>query len=247
MARAARSARQTLHQVLADRTRRFDKGGDQFYDQISALHKSCAAPIRMPRCTGWRGCWTAVRSGLPGATLDPDGGGGHRPGRSARMQMAIEAWDAYDRLGSARGRTRTGAAGDLPGQHRQVQRRPIARGTPPSAMSMHGTQDVPLHLRNAPTKLMKSAGLRQGLPVRPRCRRRHRAGPDRLPGCDGRARVLRSRSARHGRQAQGKARCLARCAPAGASFLLVDGVGPERIADETAGVVDAEQAGIQPI
>ena len=30
----------TLHQVLADRTRRFDKGGDQFYDQISALHKS---------------------------------------------------------------------------------------------------------------------------------------------------------------------------------------------------------------
>ena len=30
----------TLVQVLADRTRRFDKGGEQFYDQISALHKS---------------------------------------------------------------------------------------------------------------------------------------------------------------------------------------------------------------
>mgnify|MGYP000299393593 CR=1 FL=1 len=30
----------TLQQVLADRTRRFDKGGEQFYDQISALHKS---------------------------------------------------------------------------------------------------------------------------------------------------------------------------------------------------------------
>src|SRR3546814_624597 len=30
----------TLAQVLADRTRRFDKGGDQFYDQISAMHKS---------------------------------------------------------------------------------------------------------------------------------------------------------------------------------------------------------------
>src|SRR5690606_12206576 len=30
----------TLMQVLADRTRRFDKGGEQFYDQISALHKS---------------------------------------------------------------------------------------------------------------------------------------------------------------------------------------------------------------
>src|SRR3546814_10997191 len=29
-----------LEQVLADRTRRFDKGGEQFYDQISALHKS---------------------------------------------------------------------------------------------------------------------------------------------------------------------------------------------------------------
>ena len=39
-ARAATITEATLAQVLADRTRRFDKGGEQFYDQISALHKS---------------------------------------------------------------------------------------------------------------------------------------------------------------------------------------------------------------
>ena len=91
----------TLAQVLADRTRRFDKGGDQFYDQISAMHKS-------------------VRSSNPDAALywfarmlD----GGVDPAYMARrltrmavedigladpraLQMAIEAWDAYERLGS---------------------------------------------------------------------------------------------------------------------------------------------------
>jgi putative ATPase len=35
--------------------RRFDKGGDAFYDQISALHKSMRGSARTRRCTGWRG------------------------------------------------------------------------------------------------------------------------------------------------------------------------------------------------
>src|SRR5690606_11783975 len=95
---------QTLLQVLADRTRRFDKGGEQFYDQISALHK-------------------CVRSSNPDAALYwfarmLDGGAdpGYLARRLTRMavedigladpralQMAIEAWDAYDRLGSPEG------------------------------------------------------------------------------------------------------------------------------------------------
>ncbi|HEX2082623.1 MAG TPA: replication-associated recombination protein A, partial [Xanthomonadaceae bacterium] len=95
---------QTLLQVLADRTRRFDKGGEQFYDQISALHK-------------------CVRSSNPDAALYwfarmLDGGADpiYLARRLTRMavedigladsralQMAIEAWDAYDRLGSPEG------------------------------------------------------------------------------------------------------------------------------------------------
>src|SRR5690606_21690215 len=95
---------QTLHQVLADRTRRFDKGGDQFYDQISALHKS-------------------VRSSNPDAALYwlarmLDGGADpvYLARRLTRMavedigladpralQMAVDAWDSYDRLGSPEG------------------------------------------------------------------------------------------------------------------------------------------------
>src|SRR3546814_7765987 len=89
----------TLAQVLADRTRRFDKGGEQFYDQISALHK-------------------CVRSSNPDAALYwlarmLDGGADpsyliRRLTRMAveaigladprELPMAIDAWDTYDRL-----------------------------------------------------------------------------------------------------------------------------------------------------
>src|SRR5690606_39145426 len=94
----------TLAQVLADRTRRFDKGGEQFYDQISALHKS-------------------VRSSNPDAALYwfarmVDGGAdpAYLARRLTRMAtedigladpraqtMALEAWDTYDRLSSPEG------------------------------------------------------------------------------------------------------------------------------------------------
>ncbi|MEO5629222.1 MAG: replication-associated recombination protein A, partial [Thermomonas sp.] len=94
----------TLQQVLADRTRRFDKGGDQFYDQISALHK-------------------CVRNSNPDAALYwlarmLDGGAdpAYLTRRLTRMavedigladpralQMAVDAWDSYDRLGSPEG------------------------------------------------------------------------------------------------------------------------------------------------
>jgi putative ATPase len=51
-----------LLRVLGERMRRYDKGGEQFYDTISALHKACAAPTPTPRCTGWCACWTAAPS-----------------------------------------------------------------------------------------------------------------------------------------------------------------------------------------
>jgi putative ATPase len=49
-----------LLKVLGERMRRYDKGGEQFYDTISALHKSCAARTRTPRCTGSCACSMAA-------------------------------------------------------------------------------------------------------------------------------------------------------------------------------------------
>ncbi len=153
----------TLEQVLADRTRRFDKGGEQFYDQISALHKS-------------------VRSSDPDAALYwltrmLDGGcdRAYLARRLLRMaiedigladprawQMAIDAWDTYDRLGTPEGElglaqvaiymAAAPKSNAAYAAYNQVRR--VIRDT--------GTLDVPMHLRNAPTKLMKELGYSQG-------------------------------------------------------------------------------------
>ncbi len=150
---------QTLQQVLADRTRRFDKGGDQFYDQISALHK-------------------CVRSSNPDAALywlarmlD----GGCDPGYLARrltrmavedvgladpraLQMAMEAWDAYDRLGSPEGELALAQVAVYLASTAKSNAAYTAWNLARGDVEAHGTQDVPLHFRNAPTKLMKSLG-----------------------------------------------------------------------------------------
>ena len=148
-----------LHQVLADRTRRFDKGGDQFYDQISALHKG-------------------VRSSNPDAALYwlarmLDGGAdpSYLARRLTRMavedigladpralQMAIEAWDAYDRLGSPEGELALAQLTLYLASTAKSNAAYKAFNTAKSDVEAYGTQDVPLHIRNAPTKLMKSLG-----------------------------------------------------------------------------------------
>jgi putative ATPase len=153
----------TLQQVLADRTRRFDKGGEQFYDQISALHKS-------------------VRSSNPDAALywfarmlD----GGCDPNYLARrltrmavedvgladpraLQMAIEAWDTYDRLGSPEGDLALAQLAIYLASCAKSNAGYVAFGAAQSDVREFGTQEVPMHLRNAPTKLMKELGYGSG-------------------------------------------------------------------------------------
>jgi putative ATPase len=149
----------TLAQVLADRTRRFDKGGEQFYDQISALHKS-------------------VRSSNPDAALYwfarmLDGGAdpAYLARRLTRMavedigladpralQMAIEAWDAYDRLGSPEGDLALAQVVIYLASTAKSNAAYAAFNAARSDVGEYGTQEVPLHLRNAPTKLMKQLG-----------------------------------------------------------------------------------------
>ena len=149
----------TLHQVLADRNRRFDKAGDAFYDQISALHKS-------------------VRSSNPDAALYwlarmLDGGAdpAYLARRLARMavedigladpralQMAMDAWDAYDRLGSPEGDLALAQVAIYLASTAKSNAGYAAWGSAKADVEAHGSQPVPLHFRNAPTRLMKSLG-----------------------------------------------------------------------------------------
>ncbi|AXI83917.1 replication-associated recombination protein A [Xylella taiwanensis] len=148
-----------LSQVLADRTRRFDKRGDQFYDQISALHKS-------------------VRNSNPDAALYwlmrmLDGGCDpiYLARRLTRMaiedigladpraqSMALEAWEIYERLGSPEGELAFAQLVLYLASTAKSNAGYVAFNVAKAEVRQTGTQDVPLHLRNAPTGLMKSLG-----------------------------------------------------------------------------------------
>jgi putative ATPase len=153
----------TLAQVLADRTRRFDKGGEQFYDQISALHKS-------------------VRSSNPDAALYwfarmLDGGAdvAYLARRITRMavedigladpralQMTIDAWDAYERLGSPEGDLALAQVVIYLASTAKSNAAYAAYNAARADVGRHGTLEVPMHIRNAPTKLMKQLGYGKG-------------------------------------------------------------------------------------
>ena len=163
LATGGRIDERTLQQVVADRTRRFDKGGEQFYDQISALHKS-------------------VRSSDPDAALywltrmlD----GGCEPLYLARrmVRMAVEdigladprawtvtlhAWDTYERLGSPEGELALAEAVLYLAMAPKSNAAYAAYGSARANVRETGTLEVPMHLRNAPTKLMKGLGYGKG-------------------------------------------------------------------------------------
>jgi putative ATPase len=153
----------TLAQVLADRTRRFDKQGEQFYDQISALHKSV-------RSSNPDGALYWLARMLDGG-VDPV----YLARRLTRMavedigladpralQMAIEAWDAYDRLGSPEGELALAQVAIYLATCPKSNAAYLAYGQARDDVRAHGTAEVPLHLRNAPTKLMKQLGYGSG-------------------------------------------------------------------------------------
>jgi putative ATPase len=149
----------TLEQVLADRTRRFDKGGEQFYDQISALHKS-------------------VRSSDPDAAvywlarmLDGGCDPAYLARRMTRMavediglaeprawRMALDAWDTYERLGSPEGELGLAQLAIWLAVAPKSNAAYKAWNQARAAVRDSGTLEVPMHLRNAPTKLMKGLG-----------------------------------------------------------------------------------------
>ncbi len=148
-----------LREVLGGDPRRFDKGGDIFYDQISALHK-------------------AVRGGSPDATLYwlarmLDGGCdplyiARRVVRMATedignadprgLTMALAAWDTQERLGSPEGELAIAQALAYLACAPKSNAVYTAFGAARADVQQSPSYEVPLHLRNAPTRLMKEMG-----------------------------------------------------------------------------------------
>ena len=145
-----------LDNTLAQNLRRFDKGGEAFYDQISALHKS-------------------VRGSNPDAALYwlvrmLDGGADARylARRIVRMawedigladpralQITNDAAQTYERLGSPEGELALAQAVLYLACAPKSNAGYVAYNAARAWVAKDGSREVPLHLRNAPTKLMK--------------------------------------------------------------------------------------------
>ena len=152
-----------LERTLAQNLRRFDKGGEQFYDQISALHKS-------------------VRGSDPDAALYwlvrmLDGGAdplylGRRIVRMAvedigladprALGLALEACATYERLGSPEGELALAEAVVYLAVAAKSNAVYEAYNAARDFVRRDSTRPVPLHLRNAPTRLMKELGYGDG-------------------------------------------------------------------------------------
>jgi len=176
-----------LEKLVGRSLRRFDKAGDQFYDQISALHKSVRGSdpdaalywyARMldggmdPRYLARRVTRMAVEDiGL----ADP-----------RALRLCLDSWDTYERLGSPEGELAIAVAivflACAPKSNSVYAGFDAAK----AAVAKHGTLEVPLHIRNAPTGLMRDLGYGKGYRYDHDEEQAHAAGqrylPDKLLG-----------------------------------------------------------------
>jgi len=152
-----------LLKVLGERMRRYDKGGEQFYDTISALHKS-------------------VRGSDPDAALYwlvrmLDGGADpkYMARRLVRMasedigladpralRLALDAAEVYERLGSPEGELALAECVVYLAIAPKSNAVYKAFNAAKAFVKQDGTRPVPMHLRNAPTKLMKQLDYGKG-------------------------------------------------------------------------------------
>ena len=148
-----------IKKIASSSYRRFDKGGEQFYDQISALHKSVrgsdpdasiywlqrmldggADPLYLAR--------RIIRIALEDIGLaDP-----------RAQTIALEAYQIFERLGTPEGELALTNAvlylAAAPKSNAAYQAHNLSK----AYVSSHNNYDVPIHLRNAPTKLMQEIG-----------------------------------------------------------------------------------------
>jgi putative ATPase len=150
---------ETVAEVVAAPVRRFDKGGDLFYDQISALHKSIrgsapdAALYWLARMIDG-GCdplYIARR--LVRMASEDIGNADPRA-----LALAVAAWDTQQRLGSPEGELALAQAAVYLACAAKSNAVYLAWNAALSDARRFGTAEVPIHLRNAPTRLMKELG-----------------------------------------------------------------------------------------
>lgn len=151
--------RTLLKEVLGERQARFDKQGDRFYDLISALHKSVrgsapdAALYWYARIITAGGDPLYVARRLLAIASEDVGNADPRA-----MQVALAAWDCFTRVGAAEGERAIAQAI----VYLAVAPKSNAVYTAFKQAKKHAQEapdyDVPEHLRNAPTKLMKTLG-----------------------------------------------------------------------------------------
>jgi putative ATPase len=150
-------------EVSAGGYRRFDKKGEQFYDQISALHKSVrgtdpdAALYWLCRMLDG-GCDPryVARRVIRMASEDI----GNADPRA--LQLALQAAEAYERLGSPEGELALAQAVVFMACAAKSNAVYVAYNAAMADAQQRGTLDVPMHLRNAPTRLMKGLGYGKG-------------------------------------------------------------------------------------
>jgi putative ATPase len=156
LAEGGRVGHDTVKSIVAGRVRRFDKGGESFYDQISALHKSVrgsspdAALYWLCRMLDG-GCdpLYVARRVVRMASEDI----GNADPRALRI--ALDAWDVQERLGSPEGELAIAQAVVYMAVAAKSNAVYMAFKAAMREARDSGSLDVPLHLRNAPTKLMK--------------------------------------------------------------------------------------------
>jgi putative ATPase len=148
---------------LGDQLRRYDKGGEQFYDTISALHKAVRGSdpdaalywlVRMldggvdPRYVARR----VIRMASEDIGLaDPRG-----------LRMALDAAEVYERLGSPEGELALAQAVLFLAAAPKSNAAYVAYNAARAFVQADGTRPVPLRLRNAPTRLMKQLDYGRG-------------------------------------------------------------------------------------
>ena len=148
-----------VESALAQSLRRFDKGGEAFYDQISALHKSVRGSdpdaslywlVRMldggadPRYLGRR----LIRMASEDIGLaDP-----------RALRIALDAIETYERLGSPEGELALAEACLYMACAPKSNAAYVAYNSARAFVQANPSNEVPIHLRNAPTRLMKELG-----------------------------------------------------------------------------------------
>ena len=146
-----------LNEIVTDTTRRFDNKGDVFYEQISALHKSVrgsnpdAALYWFCRMIDG-GCDPLYIARRVVRIASEDIGNADPRG----LTLALNAWDTYERLGSPEGELCIAQAIMYLASAAKSNAVYKAYKTAMKDAKKSGSLDVPMHLRNASTKLMKT-------------------------------------------------------------------------------------------